>query len=100
MLAGRSGSMLCRCREEGPHASNSTMSTPAQSFHLNELATIVRNTCRVPTGAAVTTPNALRLRARELIDTITVWTESQQHKPRLVRTDQGKVRVAGRVTSV
>jgi transposase len=55
--------------------------TPAHSFRtlLDELATIVRNTCRVP-GAAisapafpmVTTPNALHRRARELIDNITL----------------------------
>ena len=55
--------------------------TPAHSFRtlLDELATIVRNTCRVP-GAAisapafpmVTTPNALHRRARELIDKITL----------------------------
>jgi hypothetical protein len=54
----------------------------------------------IPTFAIVTTPYPLRLRARELIDRITVWIETQQHKPRLVRTDQGKVRVGGRVTSV
>ena len=53
--------------------------TPAHSFRtlLEELATIVRNTCRVPnsaetlpTFAMVTTPNALQRRARELIDQI------------------------------
>jgi hypothetical protein len=51
--------------------------TSAHSFRtlLEELATIVRNTCRVPssaetlpTFAMVTTPNALQRRARELID--------------------------------
>lgn len=55
--------------------------TPTHSFRtlLDELATIVRNTCRVP-GAAisapafpmVTTPNALQRRARELIGKITL----------------------------
>jgi transposase len=53
--------------------------TPAHSFRtlLEELATIVRNTCRVPnsaptlpTFAMVTKPNALQRRARELIDQI------------------------------
>jgi transposase len=56
-----------------------TDGTPAHSFRtlLEELATIVRNTCRVPnsaealpTFAMVTTPNALQRRARELIDQI------------------------------
>jgi transposase len=55
--------------------------TPAHSFRtlLDELATIVSNTCRVPgsapgtaTFAIVTTPNAHQRRARELIDKITV----------------------------
>lgn len=53
--------------------------TPAHSFRtlLEELATIVSNTCRVPgstgntaTFTLLTTPNALQRRARELIDTI------------------------------
>jgi hypothetical protein len=56
-----------------------TDGTPAHSFCrlLEELATIVRNTCRVPysaetlpTFAMVTTPNDLQRRARELIDQI------------------------------
>jgi transposase len=52
--------------------------TPAHSFRslLEELATIVRNTCRVPGSVATfpmfTTPNALQLRARELINKIGV----------------------------
>jgi transposase len=54
---------------------------PVHSFRtlLDELATIVSNTCRVPgrapptaTFAMVTTPNALQARARKLIDQITV----------------------------
>jgi len=51
--------------------------TPVHSFHtlLEELSTIVRNTCRVPQTAAtfpmLTIPNELQLRARELIDKIT-----------------------------
>lgn len=53
--------------------------TPIHSFRtlMEELATIVANTCRVPgsTGdtanfTLLTTPNALQRRARELIDTI------------------------------
>jgi transposase len=50
--------------------------TPAHSFHtlLEELSTIVRNTCRVPQTAStfpmLTIPNDLQLRARELIDKI------------------------------
>jgi hypothetical protein len=45
---------------------------------LDELAMIVRNTCRVPgststaTFPMLTTPNSLQLRARELIDKITL----------------------------
>jgi transposase len=55
--------------------------TPAHSFRtlLDELATIVNNTCRVPGSAPetatfpmVTTPTPLQRRARELIDQITV----------------------------
>jgi len=52
--------------------------TPAHSFHtlMEELSTIVRNTCRVPktssTFPMLTIPNDLQLRARELIDKITV----------------------------
>ncbi len=55
--------------------------TPAHSFAtlLNELATIVRNTCRVPgadstapTFLLVTTPNTKQKRALELLDTITM----------------------------
>jgi len=48
--------------------------TPVHSFRtlLEELSTIVRNTCRVPQTAAtfpmLTIPNDLQLRARELID--------------------------------
>ena len=51
--------------------------TPAHSFRtlLQELSTIVRNTCRVPNTAPtfpmLTIPNHLQLRARELIDKIT-----------------------------
>ena len=51
--------------------------TPVHSFHtlLEELSTIVRNTCRVPQTAStfpmLTIPNDLQLRARELIDKIT-----------------------------
>jgi transposase len=54
--------------------------TPLHSFQtlLDELASIVRNTCRVPGSAATaptfslsTLPNALQLRARQLIDKIT-----------------------------
>ena len=50
--------------------------TPVHSFHtlLEELSTIVRNTCRVPQTAStfpmLTIPNDLQLRARELIDKI------------------------------
>jgi hypothetical protein len=50
--------------------------TPVHSFHtlLEELSTIVRNTCRVPQTAStfpmLTIPNNLQLRARELIDQI------------------------------
>jgi transposase len=50
--------------------------TPVHSFRtlLEELATIVRNTCRVPRTAStfpmLTIPNDLQLRARELIDKI------------------------------
>jgi len=52
--------------------------TPVHSFHtlLEELSTIVRNTCRVPQTAStfpmLTIPNNLQLRARELIDEISV----------------------------
>jgi hypothetical protein len=52
--------------------------TPAHSFRtlLEELSTIVRNTCRVPQTAPTfpmqTMPNALQLRARELIHKITL----------------------------
>jgi transposase len=52
--------------------------TPVHSFHtlLEELSTIVRNTCRVPQTAStfpmLTIPNDLQLRARELIDKISV----------------------------
>jgi transposase len=54
--------------------------TPVHSFRtlLDELAMIVRNTCRVPgststaTFPMLTTPNALQIRARELIDKITL----------------------------
>jgi transposase len=52
--------------------------TPAHSFRtlLEELSTIVRNTCRVPKTAhtfpMLTIPNDLQFRARELIDKITV----------------------------
>lgn len=54
--------------------------TPAHSFRtlLQDLATIVRNTCRVPGGAAdgptfqvVTTPNPKQKRALELLEKIT-----------------------------
>ena len=51
--------------------------TPAHSLRtlLEELSTIVRNTCRVPntppTFPMLTIPNHLQLRARELIDKIT-----------------------------
>ena len=51
--------------------------TPAHSFRtlLEELSTIVRNTCRVPqtvpTFPMLTIPNDLQLRARALIDKIT-----------------------------
>jgi transposase len=50
--------------------------TPVHSFRtlLEQLSTIVRNTCRVPNTAATfpmqTIPNDLQLRARELIDKI------------------------------
>jgi transposase len=50
--------------------------TPVHSFHtlLEQLSTIVRNTCRVPQTAStfpmLTIPNDLQLRARELIDKI------------------------------
>jgi len=52
--------------------------TPAHSFRtlIEELSTIVRNTCRVPQTAStfpmLTIPNDLQLRARELIDKISV----------------------------
>jgi hypothetical protein len=52
--------------------------TPVHSFHtlIDELSTIVRNTCRVPntshTFPMLTIPNDRQLRARELIDKITV----------------------------
>jgi len=52
--------------------------TPAHSFRtlLEELSTIVRNTCRVPqttsTFPMLTIPNDLQLRARELIDKLTM----------------------------
>jgi len=52
--------------------------TPVHSFHtlINELSTIVRNTCRVPntshTFPMLTIPNDRQLRARELIDQINV----------------------------
>ena len=55
--------------------------TPAHSFQtlLSELATIVRNTCRVPgtdntapTFQLVTTPNVKQKRALELLDTLTM----------------------------
>ena len=52
--------------------------TPVHSFRtlLDELSTIVRNTCRVPktdpTFPMLTIPNDLQLRARELVDKITV----------------------------
>jgi len=52
--------------------------TPVHSFQtlLEELSTIVRNTCRVPQTAStfpmLTIPNDLQLRARELIDKISV----------------------------
>jgi transposase len=55
--------------------------TPAHSFHtlLEQLATIVRNICRVPGSAAdartfpmVTIPNDLQRRAQDLIDRIAV----------------------------
>jgi hypothetical protein len=51
--------------------------TPVHSFRtlLEQLSTIVRNTCRVPQTAStfpmLTIPNDLQLRARELIDKIT-----------------------------
>jgi transposase len=51
---------------------------PVHSFHtlLEELSTIVRNSCRVPQTATtfpmLTIPNDLQLRARELIDKVTV----------------------------
>jgi transposase len=51
--------------------------TPVHSFRtlLEELSTIVRNTCRVPQTAStfpmLTIPNYLQLRARELIEKIT-----------------------------
>jgi hypothetical protein len=51
--------------------------TPVHSFHtlLEELSTIIRNTCRVPQTAStfpmLTIPNNLQLHARELIDKIT-----------------------------
>ena len=52
--------------------------SPAHCFHtlLETLATVVRNTCRIPgqptspTFDVVTTPNSLQRRARELIDAI------------------------------
>ena len=52
--------------------------TPVHSFRtlLDALATIVRNTCRIPGDATnptfdiLTTPNSLQRRATELIDTI------------------------------
>ena len=55
--------------------------TPAHSFRtlLDELSTIVRNTCRTTTDSAraptftiVTQPNALQQRALKLLETITV----------------------------
>ena len=55
--------------------------SPAHSLrtHLDKLATIVHNTCRVPgaestapTFALVTTPNAAQQRALELLNAITV----------------------------
>jgi len=52
--------------------------TPAHSFRtlVEELSTIVRNTCRVPQTAStfpmLTIPNDLQVRARELIDKISV----------------------------
>ena len=55
--------------------------TPAHSFRtlLDELATIVRNTCRTPMGSAqaptftiVTQPNVVQQRAFKLLETITV----------------------------
>jgi transposase len=52
--------------------------TPVHSFHtlLEELSTIVRNTCRVPQTAStfpmLTIPNDQQLRARELIEKISV----------------------------
>ena len=52
--------------------------TPVHSFHtlLVELSAIVRNTCRVPqttsTFPMLTIPNDLQLRARALIDAISV----------------------------
>src|SRR5437899_11941594 len=54
--------------------------TPAHSFRtlIEELSTIVRNTCRTikdsaqPTFTIVTQPSATQQRARTLLDTITV----------------------------
>jgi hypothetical protein len=80
--ASRSG---CRGKTLGPAAEYKALThtlpdgSPAHSFGtlLEELATIVRNTCRVPgadstapTFQIVTTPNTKQKRALELLNTI------------------------------
>jgi hypothetical protein len=67
--------------EHKAHTHTLSDGTPAHSFRtlLDELATIVRNTCRTPMGSAqaptftiVTQPNVVQQRAFELLETITV----------------------------
>ena len=62
-------------------------SPPAHSFRtlLEDLSTIVRNTCRTPgplersgTFDLITTPTAKQRRALELIEQIAAWTEPAQ----------------------
>ena len=72
-----------RSNEAQRKAQTHTLSdgTPAHSFRtlLDELATIVRNTCRTmaacaetPTFTIVTQPNAIQQRALKLLDAIAV----------------------------
>ena len=65
-------------------------STPVHSFHTlqQELATIVRNTCRAPkagnaapTFHLTTTPNSKQSRAFELLNSIHLWTDSRTPAP-------------------
>jgi hypothetical protein len=87
--------------ERKAHTHRLSDGTPADSFRtlLEELSTIVRNTCRTvkaaaqaPTFTLVTQPNPIQQRALELLETITVQPDACMLKTCIYR---GEMRPAG-----